>query len=279
MTYTERIPTVTRNNSKIQRIIRINNIFEISYQKPKTPKKMLLEICANSYESAINASKAGAQRIELCSELAIGGITPSYGLLKKVLSDLKIPVHILIRPRSGDFTYSRSEFEIMKANIELCKELGCAGIVSGVLLQDQTIDQERTKELIELAKPLTFTFHRAFDWTPDPIEAILQLAVLGVNRVLTSGQAQIADKGILLLQELQKTVENELIVMPGGGINPSNAYLFKESGFQEIHASATTIRQSINNPKISMNSGNLFNETRIATSNQEKIRQILERIN
>lgn len=265
----------------------INNIFEIHYQKLITDnsqpithnsQKMLLEICANSYESAINASTAGAHRIELCSELAIGGITPSYGLLKKVMEELEIPVQVLIRPRSGDFTYSRSEFDIMKANIELCKQLGCAGIVSGVLLQDQTIDAVRTKELIDLAKPLNFTFHRAFDWTPDPIEAILQLAVLGVDRVLTSGQAQSAEKGILLLQELQEIVENELIVMPGGGINPSNVYLFKESGFQEIHASATSIHQSINHPKISMNSGNLFNETRIATSNKEKIRQILERI-
>jgi len=239
---------------------------------------MLLEICANSYESAMNASTAGAHRIELCSELAVGGITPSCGLLKKVMNDLAIPVHVLIRPRSGDFTYSRSEFEIMKANIILCKELGCAGIVSGVLLQDQTIDSERTKELIELAKPMNFTFHRGFDWTPDPIEAIIELAVLGVNRVLTSGQELSAEKGILRLQELQKVVENELIVMPGGGINPSNVYVFKESGFEEIHASATSIRQSINNPKISMNSGNLFNDTRIATSNKEKIKQLLERI-
>ncbi|EDP96159.1 CutC family protein [Kordia algicida OT-1] len=240
---------------------------------------MLLEICANSYESAINAQKAGAHRIELCSELAVGGITPSYGLLKKVMSDVKIPVHVLIRPRSGDFTYSRSEFDIMKENILLCKELGCAGIVSGILQQDQTIDTERTKELMELAKPMTFTFHRGFDWVPNPLEAILELAVLGVDRVLTSGQAESAEKGILLLQELQELTENEFIIMPGGGINPSNAYLFKESGFQEIHASATSIHQSINIPKISMNSTKLFNETRIATSNKEKIQQILERIN
>lgn len=240
---------------------------------------MLLEICANSYESAINAETAGAHRIELCSELAVGGITPSYGLLKKVMNDIKIPVQVLIRPRSGDFTYSRDEFEIMKENILLCKELGCAGIVSGILQQDQTIDAERTKTLMELAKPMTFTFHRGFDWVPNPLEAILELAVLGVDRVLTSGQAESAEKGILRLQELQELVENELIIMPGGGINPSNAYLFKESGFQEIHASATSIHQSINIPKISMNSTKLFNETRIATSNIGKIQQILERIN
>lgn len=239
---------------------------------------MLLEICANSYQSAVNAEKAGAHRIELCSELAVGGITPSYGLLKKVMANLNIPVHVLIRPRSGDFTYSNDEFEIMKENILLCKELGCAGIVSGILHQDQTIDAERTATLIELSKPMNFTFHRGFDWTPNPQEAIIELSVLGVDRVLTSGQAESAEKGILLLQELQEIIENELIIMPGGGINPSNAYLFKESGFQEIHCSATSIRQSINNPKISMNSGNLFNETRIATSNKEKIKQILERI-
>jgi copper homeostasis protein len=195
------------------------------------------------------------------------------------MAAMEIPVHVLIRPRSGDFTYSRSEFEIMKSNVLLCKELGCAGIVSGVLLQDQTIDQERTKELIELAKPMSFTFHRGFDWTPDPIEAILQLAVLGVNRVLTSGQETTAEKGILRLQELQETVENELIIMPGGGINGNNAHIFKESDFQEIHCSATNIHQSINNPKISMNSANLFNDTRIAISSKEKISQILQRIN
>ena len=160
---------------------------------------MLLEICANSYESAINASIAGAHRIELCSELAIGGITPSYGLIKKVVADLKIPVHVLIRPRSGDFTYSKDEFEIMKHNILFCKELGCAGIVSGILQKDQTIDQARTKELIELAHPMSFTFHRGFDWTPDPIKAVLQLVVLGAQRVLTSGQEANAEKGILLL--------------------------------------------------------------------------------
>ena len=126
---------------------------------------MKLEICANSYQSASNAEKAGAHRIELCAELAVGGITPSYGLLKKVMHDLTIPVHVLIRPRSGDFTYSDAEFQIMKENILICKELGVTGIVSGVLKLDNTIDIERTKELVAVAKPMNFTFHRAFDWS------------------------------------------------------------------------------------------------------------------
>ncbi len=140
---------------------------------------MILEICANSYQSAINAEKAGANRIELCSELAVGGITPSYGLLKKVMADLTIPVHVLIRPRSGDFTFSDAEFDIMKENILLCKELGVSGIVSGVLHTNNTIDIERTKELVEHSKPMNFTFHRAFDWVLNPEEEIKKLEKIG----------------------------------------------------------------------------------------------------
>ena len=115
---------------------------------------MILEICANSYQSAVNANTAGAHRIELCSEISVGGTTPSYGLLKKVMTDIDIPVHVLIRPRSGNFTYSGKEFDIMKENIRLCKDLGCAGIVAGVLHEDNTIDIKRTSELIELSKPM-----------------------------------------------------------------------------------------------------------------------------
>ncbi|MCH2196055.1 copper homeostasis protein CutC [Kordia sp.] len=239
---------------------------------------MLLEICASSYPSAINAETAGAHRIELCSELAVGGITPSYGLLKKVCANLNIPVCVLIRPRSGDFTYTAAEFEIMKENIQLCKELGCAGIVSGVLHKDFTIDIERTQELVELSKPMTFTFHRGFDWTPNPKEAIKKLAAIAIDRVLTSGQAAAAKKGIPLLKELQEIAGNDLIVMPGGGINPENASLFKESGFQEIHCSATSLQESIDEPKISMNSHKFLSDIHIATSDTKKIKQILASI-
>ncbi|MEM6685320.1 MAG: copper homeostasis protein CutC [Bacteroidota bacterium] len=235
---------------------------------------MLLEICANSYQSAMNAATAGAERIELCSELAVGGVTPSYGLLTKVCKDLQIPIHVLIRPRSGDFTYSDVEFEIMKANIELCKELDCAGIVSGILHSDFTIDQKRTKELIALAKPLSFTFHRAFDWIPNPKEAVQVLAELGAARVLTSGQAPTAEEGTALLATLQEIAGNNLIIMPGGGINPENVVVFKKFGFQEIHCSATSLQQTINTPNISMNSQQMISDTHVAISNTEKIKQI-----
>ena len=119
---------------------------------------MLVEVCANSLESAMNAEKAGANRIELCSELAVGGITPSYGLLKSVKAQVSIPVNILIRPRSGDFTYSVSEFEIMKKNIELCVKMGFHGVVSGVLQKDFNLDSARTKDLVEASGDLQFTF-------------------------------------------------------------------------------------------------------------------------
>ena len=237
---------------------------------------MKVEICANSYKSAINAEKAGAHRIELCSELAVGGITPSYGLLKKVMANISIPVHVLIRPRSGDFTYSDSEFQIMKENILICKKLGCAGIVSGVLHTNNTIDIERTQELVKLSKPMNFTFHRAFDWVQNPIEEIQKLKTIDVNRVLTSGQETSAEKGIYVLKELKN--KTDITIMPGGGINISNVYLFKEAGFEEIHLSASTQIQTIETPKVSMNSAKLFDETKIVISDQTLIRNIVNKL-
>lgn len=205
---------------------------------------MLLEICANSFQSALNAQKAGAHRVELCSELGVGGITPSFGLLKKVITNLSIPVHVLIRPRSGDFLYSDGEFEIMKINIQLCKDLGFAGIVSGVLNSDYTIDLIRTKQLMALCKPLSFTCHRAFDCVPNPIDALESLVDLGVHRILTSGQKTTAEAGIDLLKELNEKANQRTIILPGSGINLGNAKLFKDLGFQEIHTSASKTIQS-----------------------------------
>ncbi|MEE9407857.1 MAG: copper homeostasis protein CutC [Polaribacter sp.] len=202
---------------------------------------MKLEICANSYQSAINAQKAGADRIELCSELFVGGITPSFGVLKNVSEEITIPVNVLIRPRSGDFCYTNDEFLLMKENIKLCKKLKLNGIVSGVLNTDNSIDIARTKELIELSKPLTFTFHRAFDCVINPKESLQQLIDLGINRILTSGLQEKAENGIELLKELNLLVENNLILLPGSGINAMNAKLFKEAGFKEIHTSASKI--------------------------------------
>lgn len=235
---------------------------------------MLIEICANSYQSAINAEKSGAQRIELCSELAIGGITPSFGLLKKVMTDLTIPVHVLIRPRSGDFTFSDAEFEIIKENIFLCKELGVAGIVSGALHKDNTVDIERTEELVKISKPMNFTFHRAFDWAKNPEEAIKKLEEIGVERILTSGQETSAEKGIQNL--INWNNNSNIMIMPGGGISPENIKLFQKNDFKEVHLSASTQIKTIEKPLISMNSNKHFDETKIATSDIQKIKNCIE---
>ena len=228
---------------------------------------MILEICANSYQSAVNANIAGAHRIELCSEISVGGTTPSYGLLKKVMANIDIPVHVLIRPRSGNFTYSGKEFDIMKENIGLCKDLGCAGIVSGVLHEDNSIDIKRTSELIELSKPMSFTFHRAFDVVSKPKEALLKLLNLGVDRLLTSGQQEKAEDGIDLLIELQKLAKNKLTILPGSGINSENCIHFKNAGFTEIHSSASKI--------ISRNTHSYFGNTPQTISDIDTIKNIL----
>ena len=230
---------------------------------------MKLEICANSYQSAINAQKAEADRIELCSELSVGGITPSYGLLKKVSEEITIPIHILIRPRSGDFCYSDDEFQQIKKDIQTCKELGFNGIVSGVLNRDNSIDIERTKELIQLSKPLSFTFHRAFDCVNNPKESLQQLIDLKVDRILTSGLEEKAAQGIELLKELKQLAKNRVIILPGSGINPNNILKFKAAGFEEIHTSAS---------KEVLNSSVFFDDTKQTVSSIEIIQEILNEI-
>ncbi len=240
---------------------------------------MKLEICASNYQSAINAENAGANRIELCSELAVGGLTPSYGLVKQVLENVNFPVFVLIRPRSGNFTYSENEFEIMKKDIQICMELGCSGIVSGILNVDNSIDIERTKELIRLSKPLEFTFHRAFDWTPNPYEALEQLIKINVDRILTSGQESSAEKGIFVLQQLKKLTNGRLKILPGGGINPNNILIFKAAGFDEVHCSATLATAVTTIPKIPMNNKKFLDETFQYNSNVEIIQSILKQIN
>ncbi|QOD60861.1 copper homeostasis protein CutC [Polaribacter haliotis] len=205
---------------------------------------MLLEICANSYQSALNAQNAGVDRIELCSELSVGGITPSFGLLEKVAKEITILTNVLIRPRSGNFCYSDAEFKQMKKDILICKKLGFNGIVSGILNADNSINIERTKEIIELSKPLSFTFHRAFDCVTNPKKSLQELIDLKVDRILTSGLQENAINGIDLLIELQKLAGEKLIILPGSGINADNVNVFKEVGFKEIHASASKIINS-----------------------------------
>lgn len=239
---------------------------------------MLVEVCANSLESALNAENAGADRVELCVELGLGGITPSYGLITLVKKRLRIPVHVLVRPRSGHFTYSDTEFEVMLNDINFCKEIGVDGIVSGVLNADATLDAERTKQIIELSRPLHFTFHRAFDWIVDSKEALKQLESLGVDSILTSGKHISAEAGITTLKELNAKA-NSATIMAGAGINANNVHLFKEIGLKAVHLSGTTFKNELSiNQKISMNSIKHLQEHQVAVTNQDKIRQTVQSV-
>ena len=240
---------------------------------------MLIEVCANSLQSALNAEKAGADRIELCSELGVGGITPSYGLLKSVKERLSLPVHVLIRPRSGDFTYSDTEFEVMKKDIQLCAELGFAGVVSGVLNPDFTVDVDRTLKLLQTAGSLQFTFHRAFDWVRDPFAALTQLEDMGVDRILSSGQRPLAIEGIDLLGRLHK-MGTRCTIMPGGGIREDNVREFKKMGFAAVHLSGVKFHKHIDKkPGISMNSIRFLVEDEVAISNIGNIQSVLKEVN
>ena len=196
---------------------------------------MIIEVCAESYEYAVKAEKAGADRIELCKDLHLDGLTPDYESAKKTIDTLNIPVFILIRPREGDFFYSNEEFELMKSDIVKFKEMGCKGIVSGVLNSDNSIDIKKTKELVELSRPLEFTFHRAFDKVNNPLNEIENLIELGIDRVLTSGQKEKAIDGLVLLKQLNSISKNRIKIMPGSGINKSNIINF--INFEEIHGS------------------------------------------
>lgn len=237
---------------------------------------MVVEVCANSFQSVVNAEKAGANRVELCVELGVGGITPSYGLIQKVVSETKIPIHVLIRPRSGDFTYSKEEFDVMLADIQFCKDVGCNGIVSGVLHQDFSLDAHRTQLLVEAANGMHFTFHRAFDWVQDPLKTIRTLSKIGCKTILTSGQKPTAFEGLENLINFKKEAKNNIEIMPGGGINKANIQAFKETGFKAIHFSATSFTKSLQQlPPISMNSTKFLNETQIATSNLTTIQEFI----
>ena len=198
---------------------------------------MIVEVCANSYECAVNAELGGANRIELCKDLHLDGLTPDYEIAKRTINELNIPVFILIRPREGDFNYSIEEFELMKSDIIKFKKLGCNGIVSGVLNTDNTIDIKRTKELIQLSRPLEFTFHRAFDKIVNPIEGLEELIEIGADRVLTSGQEDSAIKGIKLIAKLIEITNNRITIMPGSGVKSDNINNFKAIGANEIHGS------------------------------------------
>lgn len=206
---------------------------------------IITEVCAGGYHPAVAAAKAGAHRIELCENLESGGLTPSYGTLLALKEKLTCPVHVLIRPRRGDYVYDEAMKNIMLNDIRLVKSLGYHGVVIGALTHNGKLDLACLKAMTEAAEGLQITFHRAIDILPDPLHALDQLIELGIQRVLTSGGAATAWEGRAAISLMQQHAGNEIKIMAGSGINASNvAALIHETQVREIHLSAKSVIQS-----------------------------------
>jgi len=200
--------------------------------------KYIIEIATADYNTTKSAVEGGADRIELCADLAQGGTTPSYATIKKCREDFEVDLFPIIRPRGGDFFYSDEEYGTMADEINLCKQLGCDGVVIGLLNADGSIDVKRTERLIQLAYPMEVTFHRAFDRCKDPFEALEQLIQIGCQRILTSGQKPAVPDGIDLIAQLVKAADERIIIMPGSGVRKENIKdLADKTGAVEFHSS------------------------------------------
>lgn len=237
-----------------------------------------LEICANSLQSVINAHKAGAHRVELCAGLWEAGTTPSPATIKKSC-ELDIKVFVLIRPRGGDFIYTDLEFDLIKEDIAICKSLGVDGIVSGVLKSDNTIDIERTQTLIELSKPLPFTFHRAFDLIENQELALGQLITIGAQRVLTSGGKASAPEAQNQLKKLVEAGNGQIEILAGGGIKSNNISALFETGCREFHMTANAIVKSpAAKGPIVLNASSIIPEQDYKLSNLEEIINVKQQL-
>lgn len=209
---------------------------------------MLIEACVDSYSSALSAQVGGADRVELCDNLADGGTTQSHGVLELALERLAIPVFPIIRPRGGSFCYSVDEMAVMERDVKHAAELGAPGMVIGALTRSGEVDEKTVHRLQALAEDCVFTFHRAFDVCRDPHQALETLIRLGVQRVLTSGQRATAWEGRALIAELVKQAGNRIVIMAGGDVDEGNAAdLVRETGVQEVHVRGTSL---VNEPMV-----------------------------
>lgn len=198
-----------------------------------------LEICTNSYPSALAAQRGGAQRVELCDNMAEGGTTPSYAQIKLCLDRLSIEIWPILRPRGGDFLYSSDEFELMKIDLQNAKNLGCHGMVTGILMANGHIDKTRCKELVDLAKPMPLAFHRAFDMSANLSQSLEDVIEAGFVRILTSGGQPNVDLGTAMLTKLVLQAKGRIQIMPGAGVNAKNiAQLAAQTQASSFHSSA-----------------------------------------
>ena len=202
-------------------------------------KSITFEVCIDSVAGALAAKEGGGDRLELCSALSEGGLTPSFGLVQKVVAATDLPVMMMIRPRGGNFVYTALETEVMLADIKAAKSLGVAGVVFGCLDADKSVDVERNRTLVDACDSLPATFHRAFDEVADPMHAFTQVRELGFTRILTSGLASSAEEGITVIRRLVEE-SGELTIMPGSGVRPENArQIINATGAIEIHGTAS----------------------------------------
>jgi len=217
---------------------------------------ILVEVCADSVASAIAAERGGAARVELCSSLIEGGLTPSARLIEMTRAAVSMPLHVMIRPRGGDFCYEPEEFEIMKRDIAVAQRVGATGVVFGILDANGNVDVARTRQLADVARPLAVTFHRAFDMTADLFRALEDVCAAGVDRVLTSGGEPTSLLGQETIAQLVRKSEGRIVIMPGSGIRPENARsLVERTGVKEVHVGLRSVVPSPmlhRNPRVSM---------------------------
>jgi copper homeostasis protein len=234
---------------------------------------MLLEICAFNLAAALAAQRAGTDRIELCAGPEEGGVTPSPGLIRTAREKLRIPLYPIIRPREGDFLYSEEEFRVMLRDVEWCKEIGCDGVVIGMLLADGSVDQSRCARLVEKAYPMGVTFHRAFDRAANPFQALEAVIGIGCERILTSGQRPVAMEGFQLIYELIREADERIVIMPGSGVRSGNvAELVSRTGAVEVHTSARVTQRSA----MEFVNGAMQEDLTTVMPSEEEIRRIKE---
>lgn len=242
--------------------------------------KPLIEICIEGAESAVLAEKGGAKRVELCSDLFEGGITPSIGTVRAAKKLSSIALNVMVRPRGGDFCYSDIEFEAMKEDIKALKDEGVYGVVFGILTPDGSVDKERCAELVKLARPLACTFHRAFDMVKDQAKALEDIISLGFDRILTSGGEPSALEGAEKLQKIMEQAGDRIIIMPGAGIKDTNIERINRLlHAKEYHMS----RSSEVRTKMEYHPGNIFmggtlrqSEFALKYTDSDKVKAILE---
>jgi len=209
-------------------------------------RKPLLEICVDTAESAAAAERGGADRVELSSNLLEGGVTPSAGMIAAVRKRVSIPLHVMIRPRGGDFCYSDSEFEAMKHDVDAAKHLGANGVVLGLLDQNANVDVERTRELVERARPISVTFHRAFDFVPDLLKSLDDVIRAGAGRILTSGGEARAEDTLAILANLVRAAQSRAVIMVCGGVRAHNIkQILEATQAREIHVGQSGVAVAV----------------------------------